>query len=151
MHLSSTSKLWLVPASLALIVSAGCADEVAIGQPCQPAVIPCDAKGENCGFQSSERYVDTGAAECEGQVCVVHKLDNGTKGQIPADPRVSCKTDASAPGCVSEAALEASMFCSCRCDRSDGKREGTCECGEGFQCTAFGPSLDSYCVRMPSE
>jgi hypothetical protein len=123
----------------------GCSDE-GIGQSCTPDKVPCDMDGKNCGFRADEQYVETSADACPSRMCIVFRLDNGSAGIIPADPRVVCTGTNDAPGCVSPTALDEASYCSCRCNRADNKNEGTCTCPNGFVCEPFFGS-DSFCVK----
>jgi len=126
-------------------VGVGCSDE-GIGQPCTPDLIPCDANGQNCGFRPNEKSAQTNADSCPSGVCVVYKLDNGSAGTLPADPRVVCTGVNDPAGCVTQAALDEASYCSCRCSRADNKNDGNCVCPGGFARTPFIGS-DSFCVR----
>jgi hypothetical protein len=124
---------------------AGCSDE-GIGQSCTPEKVPCDAEGKNCGFRRDEMYVQTSAESCPSKACVVYRLDNGSDGTIPADPRVVCTGLNDPLGCVPPAALDAASYCSCRCNRADNKAEGNCTCPDGFVCEPFF-GAESFCVK----
>jgi hypothetical protein len=126
-------------------VAAGCSDD-GLGQPCTPTVIPCDASGQNCGFRPHEKIVQKDAPGCPSDVCIVHKLDNGTLGTLPADPRVVCTGVNDPAGCVTQAALDDASYCSCRCNLADNKRGETCTCPGGFVCEPFF-GAESYCVK----
>jgi hypothetical protein len=139
-------------ASLALLapVVGACTKEHGVGEPCIPEPVPCDEHGNNCGFQLEETYLQTDSPACAARACVVRKLDNGTNGETPADPRVVCE-EQSSEGCVSRANLERSTYCTCRCG---GPKAGAehCECPEGFVCTELltvgaAEFRGSYCVR----
>jgi hypothetical protein len=131
-----------------LLAMVACSDD-GLGSPCKPTV-PCDADGANCGFNVSETYVSEHATDCpHNQACIVHHLDNGTDGALRADPNVVCTSSNSPSGCVTEEAIERSMFCSCRCAREGTEdRSGLCTCGEGFACATVGGGSNWYCVKQ---
>lgn len=130
-------------------VVAGCKRDLDVGAPCVPENVPCDADG-NCGYSPLETSLDLHAAGCDG-VCLVHRLDNGTNGRVPADPvgRL-CQADPT-EGCVSESMLEAAVYCSCQCD-GPGSRSNYCTCPDDFSCKELPPRSGSeprgsYCIR----
>ena len=127
-------------------VVCACKKDQGVGEPCLPEPIPCDEEGKNCGFKPTETYVQIDTPACEARACVVRRLDNGTDGQVPADPRVVCEEDSS-EGCVPRATLEESVYCTCRCDGAKGA-ENRCECPDDFACTQVSADPGAaYCVR----
>jgi hypothetical protein len=137
--------------ALPLLVLGACENEdYGVGDPCIPDPIPC--QGESCGFQRDETYLQTNSDECKERACIVRRLDNGTGGALPADPRVMCEEDAR-EGCVSREALSRGAYCTCRCDGPKTAAD-FCECPDGFLCEPVLQSGDpsehgSYCVRAP--
>jgi hypothetical protein len=131
----------------------GCTDE-GVGDPCIPEAIPCDTQGGNCGYKASESYLETSSVQCRSRLCIVHKLDNGTQGDVPSDPRSLCEDNDGAEGCLSEERLERSVYCTCRCRiPSDvNSNQEPCACPDGFACVDIlnqgGPGVrGGYCVR----
>jgi hypothetical protein len=120
-----------------------------------PEVLPSNPDG--FGFFPSESYV-TEAPACDGHPCIVHRLDNRSDGGLPANPSVVCEGSDPAPGCVTSAALEQSVHCSCQCD-GPGDRDKYCTCPDGFTCRQLFTVRDdglhngprSYCVRPPRD
>jgi hypothetical protein len=137
---------------LVLLSSAvgACKKDYGVGEPCIPEPIPCDDDGENCGFGLADTFLQTNAPTCEANACIVHRLDNGTRGEIPADPRKVCEQESNA-GCVSQAELERAVHCTCHCSGPKSAAD-YCECPADFVCkevlsdgeVAF---RGSYCVR----
>lgn len=133
-----------------------CADE-GVGDPCIPEKIPCNSSGKNCGFEASESYIESSSVQCRSRFCIVHKLDNGTNGRVRADPTNVCGKD-DAPGtngCTPQAAIDESVYCTCRCDGPKTSVE-FCECPGGFKCEQVlnlgGDGIKgSYCVRPPED
>ncbi|HEX6244588.1 MAG TPA: hypothetical protein VFZ61_26900, partial [Polyangiales bacterium] len=116
-----------------------------LGSACVPVEIPSGPAGS--GFSLEEIRL-TSAVECGGDPCIVHNLDNGTSGRLPADPTVLCTGQEPLPGCVDESQLQASVYCTCRCDGP----ERDCLCPDDYACReliAAGPDQvrGSYCVR----
>jgi hypothetical protein len=154
MRRSSLNWLAFVMLSLGAV---GCTDE-GVGDPCVPEAIPCDQNGENCGYKASESYLETSSVQCRSRLCIVRKLDNGSAGQYPSDPRNLCDKN-SDPGCLSEERLENSVYCTCRCGVPNGVKTGSqslCSCPDGFECrevlTQGGPGvIGSYCVKGVTE
>ena len=148
------SSNWLALAVVAL-GAIGCTDD-GVGDPCIPEAIPCDQNGENCGYKASESYLETSSVQCRSRLCIVHRLDNGTGGMLPSDPRELCSSqDDAEPGCLETAALERSVYCTCRCGVPSGvstSNQTLCSCPDGYRCaeilTQGGPGvIGSYCVR----
>jgi len=133
------------------LVGVGCTDE-GVGDPCIPETIPCDSTGSNCGYQASESYIEATSVQCRSRLCIVHKLDNGTGGLTPSDPRKICTGgDTDEPDCVEEDALKNSVYCTCRCGLEGSDRD-FCKCPSGFSCEPVltnGPEgiRGNYCVR----
>lgn len=96
------------------------------------------------GFQDSEVYLDN-TDQCEGNACMVANLRG--------NPLHAC---VGAPGdpsdCVTQAAIDEHVFCTCRCDGAPGAGD-FCECPGGFDCREVfmnhpDPSVNgSYCIR----
>jgi hypothetical protein len=132
---------------LVALLAWGCEQETDLGTPCTIKA-PC-ANGV-CGFALAESYVERPSQKCE-TACVVHRLDNGTRGAIPANPERICDAAGGPPGCVTQAQLDHSSYCSCRCNGSKGD-DDFCECPDGFACTWLVPGVasgdGSYCVRF---
>jgi hypothetical protein len=124
-----------------------------VGDQCVPDPIP-SAPGGARGFFGSESYLQEGAPDCQDHPCIVHRLDNGSDGSVPADPTKLCEGDDPPLGCVTHEALERSVYCSCRCD-GPGSRDKYCTCPKGFLCRQlFALEQDglhgapgSFCVR----
>lgn len=156
---------WIAISVLALGASA-CAVE-GVGDPCVPENIPCKDPVANteCGYGPTESYVESSSAQCRTRVCVVNQLMGGPLN-VGLDPRDMCGRDEGktyppieqgmfpydSKGCVTQAQLDESVFCSCRCRDGDGKKVEGCECTDGFQCdeilTLGGDGIrGSYCVR----
>lgn len=145
---------WGTVALLGLLVTA-CADE-GVGDPCTPETIPCKidpaTKEKQCGFNNTESFIESSSVQCRSRLCIVHKLDNKTDGNIPADPTKACSDTVSVQdGCVKPDELDKSVYCTCRCD-GPGKKEDFCDCPSGFKCDEVlslgGDGIrGSYCVR----
>lgn len=146
-----SSSKWLALAVLALGAVA-CSDS-GVGDPCIPETIPCNSQGKECGYKASESYIEATSVQCRTRLCLVHKLDNGTAGLLPSDPRVLCDADGQPAGCLDESALEKSVYCTCRCGL-EGSKHDFCKCPSGFSCQQVltnGPEgiRGDYCVRNP--
>jgi hypothetical protein len=116
-----------------------------LGNACTPDSIPESASGK--GFDPSGTS-HTSSAVCGSQPCIVHHLDNGTDGGLPADPTAVCSGENPKPGCVEASAVAKSVHCTCRCDGHD----RDCLCPNDYACRevlASGPGEESgsYCVR----
>ncbi|MDB4977436.1 MAG: hypothetical protein JWN48_5777 [Myxococcaceae bacterium] len=152
MRRSSPIQIAFALASLAAI---GCADE-AIGDPCIPEAIPCNADGTGCGYSSSESYIEASSVQCRSRLCLVYKLDNGTHSQIPSDPRNLCANKDKKDGCLTDDQLNESVYCTCRCGSGGAQtKQELCSCSEGFKCLPLlnlgGPGIvGSYCVKSGS-
>jgi hypothetical protein len=162
MHMQrSASKMF----ALALLAfgAIGCAEE-GVGDPCIPEAIPYDktkagtASG-GYGFAASETYLETSSVQCRTRICIVRKLDNGTSNAVPADPRGhTCSKPRNAgntTGCVTNEALNKSIYCTCKC--AGPETSELCQCPDGFSCKNV-EGLDrggagiqgSYCLRSGS-
>jgi hypothetical protein len=146
---------WNALALLALALTA-CTDE-GVGDPCIPETIPCKEDGKSCGFEQTESYIETSSVQCRSRLCMVHKLDNGTQGAVPADPTNICGANGiTNKGCVQAAQLDNSVYCTCRCDGPK-TSAAFCECPDGFKCTEIltkgGDGVKgSYCTRpLPND
>jgi hypothetical protein len=155
---------WIAISVLAL-GAAACANE-GVGDPCVPENIPCEnpETNEGCGYGPTESYIESSSAQCRSRVCVVHKLSGGPAG-LALDPRDICDRDEGrpynpsvpgkpydSPGCVTQAQIDESIYCSCRCRDGDNNKVEGCECADGFRCeeilTLGGDGIrGSYCVR----
>jgi hypothetical protein len=127
------------------VLVAACSKETDVGAPCQQSA-PC-VDGGVCGFELGQTYLEEKSQSCE-QACIVHRLDNGTKGSIPANPEVTCDAKGEPQGCLTQAQLEQGSYCTCPCDGAK-SRDHYCECPSGFACTQALQGRDSFCVRTP--
>jgi hypothetical protein len=141
---------WNAIALLGLALTA-CADE-GVGDPCIPETIPCKnlAGTESCGFQRTESYIESSSVQCRTRLCIVHQLDNGTNGEIAANPTNLCGNPAT-KGCVDPGVLDDSVYCTCRCNGPKTSVE-FCECPDGFSCKEIlslgGDGIKGdYCVK----
>ncbi len=146
---------WIAVAMVAMGLALGataCANE-GIGDPCIPESIPC-TRGDStdCGFGTRESYVESNSVQCRSRVCIVHRL----KGGALADPREICSTPPDTtkddPNCVTNAELDQSVYCTCRCKDGKGKKVEGCECEGAFKCVEIlsrgGEGIrGSYCVK----
>jgi len=130
----------LVAVGLLWLAGTGCANS-AVGDPCVPEAVPPG------GFLSTETYLETSSVQCATRLCLVRGLEGD-----PNNLETEC------PGgeatCVSEAEVERSVYCSCRCDAPAESPLPTCACPGGFLCEEVletgGDGLrGSYCVRDP--
>lgn len=156
MQRSAWKWIGLVLLGLASTPLAACSDE-GVGDPCTPETVPINKEGRY-GFAPTESYIESSSVQCRSRLCIVHRLDNGTP-DIPADPRPRvdgsglCPKDPSKPrmpGCVTEEALEKSVYCTCKCGGP--KTAEQCDCPSGFTCqeilTLGGDGIrGSYCVK----
>ncbi|MDB4977434.1 MAG: hypothetical protein JWN48_5775 [Myxococcaceae bacterium] len=148
------SSLIRIAFALASLGAIACTDE-GIGDPCIPETIPCNADGTGCGYKASESYIEASSVQCRSRLCLVYKLDNGTQGDIPSDPRVLCTGNAAKDkaGCLTDDQLLKSVYCTCRCDSGGVKtKQELCSCDSGFTCETIlnlgGPGIvGKYCVR----
>jgi hypothetical protein len=138
---------------MASLSAVGCTD-IGIGDPCIPETIPCAADGTGCGYKASEAYIEASSVQCRSRLCIVYKLDNGTAGAIPSDPRNLCTGGAKdQDGCLSTNQLLDSVYCTCRCASGGVKtNQELCSCDDGFKCVPVlnlgGPGIvGSYCVK----
>lgn len=127
--------------SLLWLAGTGCSSS-AVGDPCVPEQVPVG------GFLASETYLETSSVQCATRVCLVRNL-SGDPNNLQEDecPRGEAT-------CVSAEEVEASVYCSCRCDAPAGSDLPTCGCPDGFLCEEVletgGDGLrGSYCVRDP--
>lgn len=141
---------------MALGLSAiGCADE-GIGDPCIPETIPCNPDGTNCGYKNTESYIEASSVQCRSRLCIVYKIDNGTGGMTPSDPRTLCTGKNDKSGCLTNSQVLQSVYCTCRCGSGGAAtKQELCDCGDGFDCrpvlTLGGPGIvGDYCVRKGS-
>lgn len=135
---SLASSLLLAVATLVTV--AGCAED-GVGDPCLPEAVPSG------GFVAQETYLETSSAQCRTRACLVRGLEG--------DPRrvVGRSCPDGGDDCVLPNDLEASIYCTCRCDGPTDAAD-YCPCPDGFACEAldaFSPGGDgirgSYCVR----
>jgi hypothetical protein len=129
-----------------LLGLAACGQE-GVGDPCTPEAIP--VKNGMYGFERTEAYIESSSVQCRSRLCIVNRLDNGTNGMIPADPRTTCEQKM-VPGCVSAAEVENSVHCTCKCGGPETVEH--CKCPQPFQCkeilTLGGEGIrGSYCVK----
>lgn len=127
----SSSRNW-VAVMLCAVVVTGCTDP-GIGDPCMPEAVPCRSAGTSCGYEASEAYVEASSVQCRSRWCLVYKLDNGTHGDIPSDPRVLCEENGGKEGCVTKESVSESIYCTCRC-RGAQRAEDNCPCADGYEC-----------------
>jgi len=102
------------------------------------------------GFERTESYIESSSVQCRSRLCIVYRLDNGTNGMVPADPRVICEQNPGAQGCVTEQNLQDSVHCTCKCGGP--KTSEQCDCPEPYVCreilTLGGDGIKgSYCVK----
>ncbi|HVZ32325.1 MAG TPA: hypothetical protein VG963_07865 [Polyangiaceae bacterium] len=148
--MQSSSRYWIALA-LSSAAATGCTD-LGVGDPCIPETIPCSADGKSCGYEATEAYVEASSVQCRSRLCLVYKLDNGTAGAVPSDPRDLCTGKSNdKEGCVTPTALNDSIYCTCRCEGAQ-RAEDNCSCPDGFTCeqvlTLGGPGIvGSYCVK----
>jgi hypothetical protein len=112
------------------------------GDPCFPEAISDD------GFHREEGYVESGSTQCRTRTCLVYHLEG--------DPRTITGTSSCEPSdmhCVTEAEVDARIFCSCRCSGGP-PNTPHCACAEGFVCEhdlvrepAGQGVRGGYCVR----
>jgi len=141
MLMQRSASKWFASVLLSL-AAAACADE-GVGDPCVP---------EGYGFSKAETYLETSSVQCKSRICIVHHLDNGTGDTIPADPRGFLCGTPSTNGCVSNEALNNSVYCTCKC--AGPKLSELCDCPSGFKCREV-QGLDrggdgirgSYCLK----
>jgi hypothetical protein len=145
-HMQLSAWKWM--GLLFLGVGAAACTDLGVGDPCTPETIPTGREGS--GFVPSESYIESSSVQCRSRLCIVHKLNNGTNG--PADPREKCITESprNPPNCVTDAELEKSVHCTCKCGGP--KTAEQCECPSGFKCTEIltlgGEGIQgSYCVK----
>jgi hypothetical protein len=139
-----SSPIWIAFA-VAALGAIGCADE-GVGDPCVPETVPCNAEGKECGYKSTEAYIEATSVQCRSRLCIVYKLDNNFGGTAPSDPRSPCTGKASdSDSCVDDESLARSVYCTIRCTSAD-------DCPGEFTCEPVlalgGPGIrGSYCVK----
>lgn len=142
MNRSLAQSLTVLAVALAALTAAGCQVE-AVGDPCTPENIPVDEDGVR-GFLPTEAYLETSSVQCRTRVCIVNRLEG--------DPSRICEDeDPPSAGCVFQADVDKSIYCTCRCDGPAGSAD-FCECPDGFECTQVLTSggvgiVGSYCVK----
>ncbi len=119
-----------------------------VGDPCTPEIVPPG------GFNMAETYLETSSVQCRTRVCMVYQLAGD-----PTVPREECEAMnglGACPDSPSQRDIDASVYCTCRCDAPDNGTDGAgvplCECGEGFVCQAEfvlgGDGIrGTYCVK----
>ena len=135
MNRSLSQSLTVLAIALAALTAVGCQVE-AVGDPCTPENVPPG------GFLSGEAYLETSSVQCRTRVCIVNDLQG--------DPTRFCDVDPTA-GCVTQADVDNSVYCTCRCDGPAGAAD-FCTCPTGFACTQVLSSggvgiVGSYCVK----
>lgn len=135
MNRSLSQSLTVLAIALAALTAVGCQVE-AVGDPCTPENVPPG------GFLSGEAYLETSSVQCRTRVCIVNDLQG--------DPTRFCDVDPSA-GCVTQADVDNSVYCTCRCDGPAGAAD-FCACPDGFECKQILSSggvgiVGSYCVK----
>ena len=137
-------KKWLkLVGSVVIAVAATACSDTGVGDACVPEQVPAG------GFLRSETYLETSSVQCATRVCLVRGLDGDPSNLQEAMPDPCPKGEAT---CVSEADVEQSVYCSCRCAAPAGSDLPTCGCPSGFTCEEVletgGDGLrGSYCVR----
>ena len=137
-------KKWLELVGSALIVLAATAcSDTGVGDECVPEQVPVG------GFLRSETYLETSSVQCATRVCLVQGLNGDPRNLQEAAPEPCPRGEAT---CVSEAEVDQSVYCSCRCAAPAGSDLPTCDCPSGFTCEEVletgGDGLrGSYCVR----
>ena len=113
-------------------------DPSSVGDACRPGIIPVS------GFDPREAYVEIGTPECETGTCIVYLLDG--------DLSEGCQQNADGTACTPPAVIDASVYCSCRCDLPEGVEGEECSCPDRFSCVELiAEGADTvrggYCVR----
>lgn len=135
------SKKWLEMMGVIAIALLGAAcSESGVGDACVPEQVPAG------GFLQSETYLETSSVQCATRVCLVRGLDGDPNNLIEDDCPLGVDT------CTDEAAVEETVYCSCRCAAPAGSGVPTCGCPGGFKCeevleTGGDGIRGSYCVR----
>ena len=135
------SKKWLEMMGVIAIALLGVAcSESGVGDACVPEQVPAG------GFLQSETYLETSSVQCATRVCLVRGLDGDPNNLIEDDCPLGVDT------CTDEAAVEETVYCSCRCAAPAGSGVPTCGCPGGFKCeevleTGGDGIRGSYCVR----
>lgn len=111
-------------------------DASGVGEACMPTIVPAG------GFDPREAYVETGT-QCATGSCLVFQLEG--------DPSSDCDPNEEGKTCATQAEVERSVYCSCRCDLPPGAPGEECECPDGYACQELlgGPSeafSGGYCV-----
>lgn len=127
---------------VALVLSVGCTS-TGVGDPCTPEAIPSN------GFQRREVYLETNSVQCRTRVCMVYGLQ-GNPEHVDGQP--PCNSATPPTDCVTQAAVDNRVYCTCRCDAPAGSNTPTCQCPGGYECrevqTIGGPGIvGSYCVK----
>ncbi|HEY6878512.1 MAG TPA: hypothetical protein VI299_10865 [Polyangiales bacterium] len=148
-----SSLYWIALSCVLSLGAIGCADE-GVGDPCTPETVPCDAKGQNCGYKNTEAYIEATSVQCRSRLCLVYKLDNGSEGMNPADPRKLSDKYPDDPNSVDLKDVQDSVYCTCRCRSGGGVKSNQelCDCPDGFRCEDLlnlgGPGIiGGYCIR----
>jgi len=136
-----------VAISLLWLAGTGCSSS-AVGDPCVPEAVP------EGGFLASETYLETSSVQCATRVCLVRGLMGDPSNLHEDDPACPRDQEGEPSTCVTEAEVEASVYCSCRCDAPAESGLPTCACPGGFICEPVletgGDGLrGSYCVKDP--
>ena len=131
---------------VALALMAGACSETGVGDACVPERVYED------GFSASETYLETSSVQCATRVCLVRGLDGDPNNLQEDDPPCPGDEEGEPSTCVTEAEVERSTYCSCRCGAPEGSGLPTCGCPDGFLCEEVletgGDGLrGSYCVR----
>lgn len=120
-----------------------------VGDPCTPESVPTKT-----GFDPTEAYIETSSVQCRTRVCLVQ----GLKGDpTKIEGTKSCYDGGPEPDggvCVTQAEIDQSVYCSCRCAVPAGINAPTCKCPSGFTCKELvtlpqaGDGVKgSYCVK----
>jgi len=138
-----------VAISLLWLAGTGCSSS-AVGDPCVPERVYDD------GFLASETYLETSSVQCATRVCLVRGLMGDPSNLQEDDPPCPRDEEGEPSTCVTEAEVEGSVYCSCRCDAPAESGLPTCACPGGFTCepvleTGGDGVKGSYCVRDPVQ
>jgi hypothetical protein len=142
----------VLTAAYVLMLLGACKEEQGtpeLGNACVPEPIPLGPAGS--GFAPRDTQLSA-AKECGGDPCILHRLDNGTDGGLPADPTRLCSQEQPIAGCVNASQLANSVYCTCRCDGPD----RDCVCPDEYACLEVltvgpNPVRGSFCVKRPGE
>lgn len=154
MNRSLAQSLTAFAVALTALTAAGCSVE-AVGDPCMPESIPVSAGGQ--GFFQSEIYLETSSVQCRTRVCMINQLACNTTPcptNVLGNPNRICEDivpPADASNCVSQAQVDDSIYCTCRCDGPAGSAD-FCTCPDGFDCKQVLASggvgiVGSYCIK----